>query len=141
VVNVDVNTLAFGPDGASFDHSHVPHFEDLNGDGFTDLMAHFRIAETGIAFGDRMACLSGELLDGTPINGCDDVRTVPDMDGDTLLDVQEASIGTHALNPDTDRDGFGDGEEVLVLGTDPLDPLDPARTQVRERRGGRKRSR
>jgi len=23
------------------------------------------------------------------------------------------------------RDGFDDGEEVLVLGTDPLDPLDP----------------
>jgi hypothetical protein len=125
VVDVDVNTLAFGPDAASFDHSHGPHFEDLNGDGFTDLMAHFRIEETGIAFGDRMACLNGEMRGGAPITGCDDVRTVPDMDGDALLDVQEATIGTHPLNPDTDRDGFGDGEEVLELGTDPLDPLDP----------------
>jgi hypothetical protein len=47
------------------------------------------------------------------------------MDGDALLDVEEAAIGTDALNPDTDGDGFDDGEEVLVMGTDPLDPLDP----------------
>ena len=47
------------------------------------------------------------------------------MDGDALLDVEEAAIGTNALNPDTDGDGFDDGQEVLVMGTDPLDPLDP----------------
>jgi hypothetical protein len=122
VASVEVTTLAFGPSGAPFDHSHGPHFEDLNGDGLTDLMSHFRIEETGIAFGDRMACIIGETTDGTPFTGCDDVRTVPDMDGDKLLDVEEATIGTDALNPDTDGDGFGDGEEVLDLGTDPLDP-------------------
>jgi hypothetical protein len=132
VANVDVTTLAFGPGDASFDHSHGPHFEDLNGDGMTDLMAHFQIEETRIGFGDRMACLSGETLDGTPFSGCDDVRTVPDMDGDALLDVTEAAIGTHSLNPDTDRDGFDDGEEVLELGTDPLDPLDPTPIPVPE---------
>jgi hypothetical protein len=140
VAIVDVTTLAFGPSGASFDHSHGPHFEDLNGDGLTDLTAHFRTEETGIAFGDRMACLSGEVLDGTPFGGCDDVRTVPDMDGDKLPDVAEATIGTHALNPDTDRDGFEDGEEVLEMGTDPLDAMDPAPAQNRgPRKGGRRR--
>jgi hypothetical protein len=55
-----------------------------------------------------------------------------DMDGDALLDVEEATIGTNALNPDTDGDGFGDGEEVLELGTDPLDPLDPAPAVTRK---------
>ena len=60
-----------------------------------------------------------------PFKGCDAVRTVPDMDGDGLLDVEEAAIGTDPLNPDTDGDGFDDGEEILLMGTDPLDPLNP----------------
>ncbi len=125
VADVDPATLAFGPDGASFDHSQGPHVEDVNGDGYADLVAHYRIEETGIAFGDTEACVTGALLGGRILVGCDAVRTVPDMDGDALLDVDEAAIGTDALNPDTDGDGFEDGQEVLLMGTDPLDPLDP----------------
>jgi len=139
VTDVDETTLAFGRSGAPFDHSQGPHFEDLNGDGFTDLTSHFRIEETGIAFGDRIACLSGETLDGTPFTGCDAVRTVPDMDGDGLLDVEEEAIGTNALRSDTDGDGFEDGQEVLLMGTDPLDPLDPTPVRERKRKGKRRR--
>ena len=141
VEDVDVTTLAFGPGGAPFDHSQGPHFEDVDSDGLTDLMVHYRIEETGIEFGDMEACVTGETLDGTLFRGCDAVRTVPDMDGDALLDLEEEAIGTDALNPDTDGDGFGDGQEVLLMGTDPLDPLDPTPDPVPERRRKRMRRR
>jgi len=123
--DVDVATLSFGPSGASFDHSHGPHFEDVNGDGYMDLISHYSIAATGISFGDMSACVTGETVDGMRFEGCDSVRTVPDMDGDRLLDIEELAIGTNGLNRDTDKDGFDDDQEVLLMGTDPLDPRDP----------------
>jgi hypothetical protein len=83
VLDIDATTLAFGPGGAPIDHQNGIHFEDVEGvpydfndDGFDDAVAHFLSQESGIALGDMEACVTGELLDGTLIEGCDDIVVI-----------------------------------------------------------------
>lgn len=50
------------------------HLEDVDGDGFTDLVTHYDAPATGLEPGDTEACLTGSLADGTAFEGCDEVR-------------------------------------------------------------------
>ena len=73
VAVVDVTTLAFGPEGAPILHRRDVHFRDVNGDGFTDAVSHYRTHKSGIVQGDVEACVSGETFDGTEFEGCDSI--------------------------------------------------------------------
>ena len=77
VRDVERSTLAFGPTGAATAHRRGGLIFDVNRDGFKDLLSLYRTLETGIAFGDMQACVTGETLDGAPFEGCDDIRTLP----------------------------------------------------------------
>jgi gliding motility-associated-like protein len=74
-----------------------------------------------------------EVDNGTiPLDPCDpNVGAVgtADCDGDNLDNDGEVLAGTDNTNPDTDGDGFIDGEEVLN-GSDPLDVCSPLATAV-----------
>ena len=82
VADIDVTTLTFGSGGATPAHNltdsftYNDHLQDVNLDGYMDLMTHYRNRDTGIFCGDESATLTGETIDGQPIQGSDSVNTV-----------------------------------------------------------------
>ena len=75
VADIDVKRLFFGPGRASPTHKDGGHLEDINDDGFLDLLSHYRTPIIDIQSGDVEACLRGQLLDRTPFSGCDSIST------------------------------------------------------------------
>jgi len=72
-VQVDVTTVEFGPAAAT--PAHDGHVEDVNADGFSDFVVHFKASNAGIACGDTDANLTGETFSGGPFTGTDAVKT------------------------------------------------------------------
>ena len=72
---VDPQTVAFGPSGASTSHERE-HVTDVDGDGDADLLLHFRIPDTGLACGAEYAWLTGRTYAGEAFQGVDVIRTV-----------------------------------------------------------------
>lgn len=71
--SVDSSTVAFGPAGAT--PRRVVE-TDVDGDGDIDLSMKFPIRATGLDTSDSEACLSGETLHQTEVEGCDAVQVV-----------------------------------------------------------------
>ena len=74
VGTVDQASLRFGPGLALAEGNG--HLEDVNGDGQPDLVLRFRVRESGIQCGDTSVSITGETLNGIPIQGTDAIRTV-----------------------------------------------------------------
>jgi len=80
VLDVDVTTLAFGPASAAPVHDLTnpdtfdDHLQDVNGDGFDDLVSHYKQKETGIVCGDTEAPLIVSTTGGEFILGTDSVN-------------------------------------------------------------------
>lgn len=75
---VQAETVRFGPM-----HQHDAGatalrwaFEDVNDDGYVDLVFHFKAKETGLQAGDTEACLHGTLDDGQHFCGHDTVKVI-----------------------------------------------------------------
>ncbi len=74
---IDLDSLTFGPAGATPRFIVPRRPRDLDGDGFADVTAFFRLDETGIEPGDFEACLSGRLTTGAEFEGCAPIVTWP----------------------------------------------------------------
>jgi len=77
VRDLDLESLAFGPDGAAPQGRGRKLAwlgrRDVNRDGYPDQVVLFDVDDTGLAPGDETACLAGDL-DGVAFRACDDVE-------------------------------------------------------------------
>ena len=71
----DPTTVLFGVTRSEAAPVHSA-LEDVDGDGNTDMILHFRTQAIGVVCGDTSASLTGRTLSGQAIEGLDSIRTV-----------------------------------------------------------------
>jgi hypothetical protein len=74
-LQLDWSTIRFVPAGATEAHGRA-HIRDVDADGSSDLLLHFRTQDTGIACHDTAAILTGETFSGLSIEGADSITVV-----------------------------------------------------------------
>ena len=75
---IDRDSLTFGPTGDEESLAFCsPSAEDVNGDGYDDLVCHFYTQQAAFECGDADGILRGQTVDEKSIEGCDTVRIVP----------------------------------------------------------------
>jgi hypothetical protein len=87
VQDVDPWSLVFAGSGPKEKgkSGRVCSYEDVNCDGFLDLMAHFPVQNLDLSFGMTEAILTGVQTDGTCLTGTDTVRIIPEPAAVVLL--------------------------------------------------------
>jgi hypothetical protein len=73
--DVNFEMVQFGPGGATESHGRA-HVEDVDEDGDTDIVLHFKTQETGIQCSDTEATLSGETFGGQAFTATDAIKIV-----------------------------------------------------------------
>ncbi len=63
---IDPLTVRLGPAGAGIFHAQG-HFDDLDGDGYLDLLLHFRIQDLGVDCGDTSMTFSAVTMSGEAV--------------------------------------------------------------------------
>jgi hypothetical protein len=72
---VNAATVRFGATGTEAGPGRVS-VEDIDGNGYSDLLLYFKAQDTGIPCGATTASLTGQLLSGDAIRGSDVIQTV-----------------------------------------------------------------
>ena len=85
--SAEFDVMSVNPDSVTFGRVHHHEsgasplrdaYEDVNQDGFLDIVLHFKIKEIDLDSNDTEACLHGMLLDGiTHFCGHDSVKIIP----------------------------------------------------------------
>jgi len=106
---VDVSTVAFGPDGAAVSHGRS-FIKDIDYDGDMDLILLFNTQDTGILCGDTEATLTGETFDGVKFSGSDSIKTVGCKPRNNRCRKRHGDDCDDDSDSDSDSDSDGDSD-------------------------------